>query len=110
MLQKAIQELTGVSVIGCHLQPSQARVWSRASNPFKTRTSNVHGRVAKIDNDHIIIKGNSKFVRLFCRYSEKDIDKVLELREDSRIEVSGLFVISWSLFEIFLTMNNCQAE
>ena len=79
-----------------------------AKKLYHSKNAIVHGRVDKVDNDHIIIEGNSEFGRLFCRYSEKDIDKVLELREDSRIEVSGLLEISWSPFGMFLTMNNCR--
>ena len=79
-----------------------------AKNLYHNKNAIVYGRVDKVDNDHIIIEGNSEFGRLFCRYSEKDIDKVLELREDSRIEVSGLLEISWSPFGMFLTMNSCR--
>ena len=79
-----------------------------AKKLYHNKNAIVYGRVDKVDNDHIIIEGNSEFGRLFCRYSEKDIDKVLELREDSRIEVSGLLEISWSPFGMFLTMNNCR--
>ena len=79
-----------------------------AKKLYHNKNAIVYGRVDKVDNDHIIIEGNSEFGRLFCRYIEKDIDKVLELREDSRIEVSGLLEISWSPFGMFLTMNNCR--
>ena len=79
-----------------------------AKKLYHNRNAIVYGRVDKVDNDHIIIEGNSEFGRLFCRYSEKDIDKVLELREDNRIEVSGLLEISWSPFGMFLTMNSCR--
>ena len=79
-----------------------------AKKLYHNKNAIVYGRVDKVDNDHIIIEGNSEFGRLFCRYSEEDIDKVLELREDSRIEVSGLLEISWSPFGMFLTMNNCR--
>ena len=79
-----------------------------AKKLYHNKNAIVYGRVDKVDNDHIIVEGNSEFGRLFCRYSEKDIDKVLELREDSRIEVSGLLEISWSPFGMFLTMNNCR--
>ena len=79
-----------------------------AKRLYHNKNAIVYGRVDKVDNDHVIIEGNSEFGRLFCRYSEKDIEKVLELREDSRIEVSGLLEISWSPFGMFLTMNNCR--
>ena len=79
-----------------------------AKKLYHNKNAIVYGRVDKVDNDHVIVEGNSEFGRLFCRYSEKDIDKVLELREDSRIEVSGLLEISWSPFGMFLTMNNCR--
>lgn len=79
-----------------------------AKKLYHNRNAIVYGRVDKVDNDHIIIEGNSEFGRLFCRYTEKDIDKVLELREDSRIEVSGMLEIGWSPFGMFLTMNNCR--
>ena len=79
-----------------------------AKKLYHNKNAIVYGRVDKVDNDHIIVEGNSEFGRLFCRYSEKDIDKVLELREDSRIEVRGLLEISWSPFGMFLTMNNCR--
>ena len=79
-----------------------------AKNIYHNKNAIVYGRVDKVDNDHIIIEGNREFGRLFCKYSEKDIDKVLGLREDSRIEVSGLLEISWSPFGMFLTMNNCR--
>ena len=79
-----------------------------AKKLYHNKNAIVYGRVDKVDNDHVIVEGNSELGRLFCRYSEKDIDKVLELREDSRIEVSGLLEISWSPFGMFLTMNNCR--
>ena len=79
-----------------------------AKKLYHNKNAIVYGRVDKVDSDHVIIEGNSEFGRLFCRYSEKDIDKVLELREDSRIEVSGLLEISWSPFGMFPTMNNCH--
>ena len=79
-----------------------------AKKLYHNKNAIVYGRVDKVDNNHVIVEGNSEFGRLFCRYSEKDIDKVLELREDSRIEVSGLLEISWSPFGMFLTMNNCR--
>ena len=79
-----------------------------AKKLYHNKNAIVYGRVDKVDNDHIIVEGNSEFGRLFCKYSEKDLDKVLELREDSRIEVSGLLEISWSPFGMFLTMNNCR--
>ena len=81
-----------------------------AKKLYHNKNAIVYGRVDKVDNDHIIIEGNSEFGRLFCRYSEKDIDKILELREDSRIEVNGMLEIGWSPFGMFLTMNNCRVS
>ena len=79
-----------------------------AKKLYHNKNAIVYARVDKVNNDHIIIEGNSELGRLFCRYSEKDIDKILELREDSRIEVSGMLEIGWSPFGMFLTMNNCR--
>ena len=79
-----------------------------AKKIYHNKKAIVLGRVDKVDNDHIIIEGDSEFGRLFCNYSEEDMDKILELRENSRIKVSGILEISWSPFGMFLTMNNCR--
>ncbi len=79
-----------------------------AKKLYHNKNAIVYGRVDKVDSDHVIIEGDSEFGRLFCRYSKKDIGKVLELRENSAIKVSGLLEISWSPFGMFLTMNNCR--
>ena len=79
-----------------------------AKNLYHNKNAVVFGRVDKVDGKDVIIEGNSEFGRLFCKYSELDINKVLELREDSRIEVHGKLKISWSPFGMFLRMDNCR--
>ena len=79
-----------------------------AKKIYHNKKAIVLGRVDKVDNNHVIIEGDSELGRLFCNYSEKDMDKILELREDSRIKVGGMLEISWSPFGMFLTMNNCR--
>ena len=79
-----------------------------AKNLYHNKNAVVFGRVDKVDGKDVIIEGNSEFGRLFCKYSELDINKVLELREDSGIEVHGTLKISWSPFGMFLRMDNCR--
>ena len=105
-ISNAIAQVKVYNVNAIHVLYSENEL--AAKKIYHNKNAIVYGRVDKVDNDHIIIEGNSEFGRLFCRYSEKDIDKVLGLREDSRIEVSGLLEISWSPFGMFLTMNNCR--
>ena len=38
-----------------------------AKKLYHNKNAIVYGRVDKVDNDHVIIEGNSEFGRLFCR-------------------------------------------
>ena len=79
-----------------------------AKKIYHDKNALVFGRVDKVDNEHIIIEGDSEFGRLFCRYSSQDLDKVLALREDSRVKVRGTLEIDWAPWGMFLNMNNCR--
>ena len=79
-----------------------------AKKIYHNKNALVFGRVDKVDNEHIIIEGDSEFGRLFCRYSSQDLDKVLALREDSRVKVRGTLEIDWAPWGMFLNMNNCR--
>ena len=68
----------------------------------------VFGRVDKVDNENVIIEGDSEFERLFCAYSSQDLNKVLALREDSRVKVRGTLEISWAPWGMFLNMYDCR--
>ena len=65
-----------------------------AKKLYHNKNAIVSGRVDKVDNEHVIIEGNSELGRLFCKYSDQDLNKILELREDSRVQVRGKLEIS----------------
>ena len=79
-----------------------------AKKLYHNKNAIVFGRVDKVDNEHVIIEGNSELGRLFCKYSDQDLNKILELREDSRVQVGGKLEISWAPFGMFLSMNDCR--
>jgi len=68
----------------------------------------VFGRVDKVDNENMIAEEDSEFGRLFCAYSSQDLNKVLALREDSRVKVRGTLEISWAPWGMFLNMYDCR--
>ena len=65
-----------------------------AKKLYYNKNAIVSGRVDKVDNEHVIIEGNSEPGCLFCKYSDQDLNKILELREDSRVQVRGKLEIS----------------
>ena len=79
-----------------------------AKKLYHNKNAVVFGRVDKVDNEHVIIEGNSELGRLFCKYSDQDLNKILELREDSRVQVRGTLEISWAPFGMLLSMNDCR--
>ena len=79
-----------------------------AKKLYQHKNAIVFGRVDKVDNEYVIIEGDSELGRLFCKYSDQDLHKILELREDSRVQVRGKLNISWAPFGMFLSMNDCR--
>ena len=65
-----------------------------AKKLYHNKNSIASGSVDKVENEHVIIEGNSGLGRLFCKYSDQDLNKILELREDSRVQVRGKLEIS----------------
>ena len=103
---KALAEITVYNVNAIHELYSENEL--AAKKFYHNKNALVFGRVDKVDNEHVIIEGDSEFGRLFCRYSSQDLDKVLALREDSRVKVRGTLEIGWAPWGMFLNMNNCQ--
>ena len=79
-----------------------------AKNKYHNKLAIVTGRVDRVDGTDLIIEGNSEFGRLFCKFSDLDLDKILELREDDRVSVRGTLKIGWSFFGMSLSMNDCR--
>ena len=103
---KALAEITVYNVNAIHELYSENEL--AAKKIYHNKNAIVFGRVDKVDNEHVIIEGDSEFGRLFCRYSSQDLDKVLALREDSRVKVRGTLEIEWVPWGMFLKMNNCR--
>ena len=103
---KALAEITVYNVNGIHELYSENEL--AAKKIYHNKNAIVFGRVDKVDGEHVIIEGDSEFGRLFCRYSSQDLDKVLALREDSRVKVRGTLEIEWVPWGMFLNMNNCR--
>ena len=103
---KALAEIMVYNVNAIHELYSENEL--AAKKIYHKKNALVFGRVDKVDNEHIIIEGDSEFGRLFCRYSSQDLDKVLALREDSRVKVRGTLEIDWAPWGMFLNMNNCR--
>ena len=79
-----------------------------AKKIYHNKNALVFGRVDKVDKEYVIIEGDSEFGRLFCRYSSQDLEKILTLREDSRVKVRGTLEIDWAPWGMFLNMNDCR--
>ena len=79
-----------------------------AKNKYHNKPAIVAGRVDRVDGSDLIIEGNSEFGRLFCKFSDLDLDKILELREDDYVSVQGTLEIGWSFFGMSLSMNDCR--
>ena len=103
---KALAELKVYNVNAIHELYSENEL--AAKKIYHNKNALVFGRVDKVDNEHVIIEGDSEFGRLFCRYSTQDMDKVLALREDSSVKVRGTLEIGWAPWGMFLNMNNCR--
>ena len=103
---KALAEITVYNVNAIHELYSENEL--AAKKIYHNKNAIVFGRVDKVDNEHVIIEGDSEFGRLFCRFSSQDLDKVLALREDSRVKVRGTLEIEWVPWGMFLNMNNCR--
>ena len=103
---KALAEITVYNVNAIHELYSENEL--AAKKIYHNKNALVFGRVDKVDNEHVLIEGDSEFGRLFCRYSSQDLDKVLALREDSRVKVRGTLEIEWVPWGMFLNMNNCR--
>ena len=103
---KALAEITVYNVNAIHELFSENEL--AAKKLYHNKKALVFGRVDKVDGENVIIEGNSEFGRLFCKYSSQDLNKVLALREDSRIKVRGKLEISWTPWGMFLNMYDCR--
>ena len=103
---KALAEITVYNVNAIHELFSENEL--AAKKLYHQKKAVVFGRVDKVDGENVIIEGNSEFGRLFCKYSRQDMNKVLTLREDSRIKVRGTLEISWAPWGMFLNMYDCR--
>ncbi len=103
---KALAEITVYNVNAIHELFSENEL--AAKKIYHNKKALVFGRVDKVDNENVIIEGDSEFGRLFCTYSSQDLNKVLALREDSRVKVRGTLEISWAPWGMFLNMYDCR--
>lgn len=81
-----------------------------AKTKFHGKTAIVSGRVDRVADSELIIEGNGEFGRLFCIFSNADVDKVIALRTDARVTVAGTLDLSPALFGLSLKMNNCRVQ
>ena len=103
---KALAEITVYNVNAIHELFSENEL--AAKKIYHNKRALVFGRVDKVDDENVIIEGDSEFGRLFCRYSSQDLNKVLALREDSRVKVRGTLEISWAPWGMYLNMYDCR--
>ena len=103
---KALAEITVYNVNAIHELFSENEL--AAKKIYHNKKALVFGRVDKVDGNNVIIEGDSEFGRLFCRYSSQDLNKVLALREDSRVKVRGTLEISWAPWGMYLNMYDCR--
>ena len=103
---KAVAEITVYNVNAIHELFSENEL--AAKKFYHNKKALVFGRVDKVDDENVIIEGDSEFGRLFCRYSSQDLNKVLALREDSRVKVRGTLEISWAPWGMYLNMYDCK--
>ena len=103
---KALAEMTVYNVNAIHELFSENEL--AAKKIYHNKKALVFGRVDKVDDESVIIEGDSEFGRLFCRYSSQDVNKVLALREDSRVKVRGTLEISWAPWGMYLNMYDCR--
>lgn len=103
---KALAEITVYNVNAIHELFSENEL--AAKKIYHNKKALVFGRVDKVDGENVIIEGDSEFGRLFCRYSSQDLNKILALREDSRVKVRGTLEISWAPWGMYLNMYDCR--
>ena len=103
---EALAEITVYNVNAIHELFSENEL--AAKKIYHNKKSLVFGRVDKVDDENVIIEGDSEFGRLFCRYNSKDLNKVLTLREDSRVKVRGTLEISWAPWGMYLNIYDCR--
>ena len=103
---KALAEITVYNVNAIHELFGENEL--AAKKIYHNKKAIVFGRVDKVDNENVIIEGDSEFGRLFCKYSSQDLKKVLTLREDSRVKVRGTLEISWAPWGMYLNMYDCR--
>ena len=105
---KALAEITVYNVNAIHELFSENEL--AAKKIYHNKKALVVGRVDTVDDENVIIEGDSEFGRLFCRYSSQDLNKVLALREDSRVKVRGTLQISWAPWGMYLNMYDCRVN
>ena len=103
---KALAEIIVYNVNAIHELFSENEL--AAKKIYHNKKALVFGRVDTVDDENVIIEGDSEFGRLFCRYSSQDLNKVLALREDSRVKVRGTLQISWAPWGMYLNMYDCR--
>ena len=77
---KALAEITVYNVNAIHELFSENEL--AAKKIYHNKKALVFG-VDKVDNENVIIEGDSEFGRLFCACSQ-ELNKVLALREDCK--------------------------
>ena len=103
---KALAEITVYNVNAIYELFSENEL--TAKKIYHNKKALVFGRVDKVDDENVIIEGDSEFGRLFCKYSSQDLNKVLALRENSRVKVRGTLEISWAPWGMYLNMYDCR--
>ena len=103
---KALAEISVYNVNAIHKLFSENEL--AAKKIYHSKKALVFERADKVDCKDVIIEGDSEFGRLFCRYSSQDLNKILALREDSRVKVRGTLEISWAPWGMYLNMYDCK--
>ena len=79
-----------------------------AMQKYNGKYAIVSGKVDKVDGSDLIIEGDGEFGRLFCKFSNDDLNKVVALRNDDRVTVTGTLSLSSGLFGLDLKMHDCR--
>ena len=79
-----------------------------AMQKYNGKYAIVSGRVDKVNSSDLIIEGDGEYGRLFCKFSNADMNKVIALRNDDRVTVGGTFNLSSGLFGLDLKMHDCR--
>ena len=99
------QKITVYNVNAIHELYSENEL--AAKKIYHNKNALVFGRVDKVDNEHVIIEGDSEFGRLFCNTAVKIWTKSLLFEKTAEKSVEPLKLTGF-LGACFFKMNNCR--